>query len=271
MTKDHPFFLYLPFTLPHANNEAKPNGMEVPSDAPFSDKPWPQSEKNKAAMIHRLDQTVGDIVALLKDLHLDDNTLVIFASDNGPHNEGGVHASFFHAAGPFRGAKRDLYEGGIRVPFIARWPGHIAPNTTTDFPTAFWDFLPTAADLAGIGLHDPSVITHHSSLRTGLDGQSILPTLLGHPQQPHPYLYFEFHERGFDQALRLGDFKAIRHGTQAPIELYNLKTDLSESHDIASAHPDLIQKAQTLFTTARTDSQDFPIDESPRKKLKDDN
>src|SRR5439155_19191748 len=136
--------LYFPATLPHANNEGKKEGMEVPSDAPYSDKSWPQPEKNKAAMITRLDASVGQVMSLLKELNLDGDTLVIFASDNGPHNEGGVKAEFFHASGPLRGIKRDMYEGGIRVPFIARWPGHVQPNTTTDFVAAFWDFLPTA-------------------------------------------------------------------------------------------------------------------------------
>jgi arylsulfatase A-like enzyme len=188
---------------------------------------------------------------------------VIFTSDNGgvATAEGSPTSN-----APLRDGKGFCYEGGIRVPFIARWPGHITPNTTTDFPTAFWDFLPTAADLANVNLHDPSFIFHHPSLRTGLDGQSILPTLLGKLQQPQPYLYWEFHERGFDQALRIGDFKAIRHGTTKPIELYNLTTDPAESTDLAPTHPDLVRRAAELFTTARTDSKDFPIDDSPRKK-----
>jgi arylsulfatase A-like enzyme len=266
-TKDNsPFFLCLPFPRPHANNESQANGMEVPSDAPYSDKPWPQPEKNKAAMIARLDQTVGQITALLKELHQEDNTLILFTSDNGPHNEGGVHADFFHASGPFRGVKRDLYEGGIRVPLIARWPTHIAPNSTTDFVTASWDFLPTAADLAGIDLHNSSLITPHPSLRAGLDGHSILPTLLGRAQEPHPYLYFEFHERGFEQALRIRDYKIVRHGTRKPVEIYHLPSDPGEAKDLAKTDPVLTRQALDLFTSARTDSTDFPIDESPRKK-----
>ena len=146
-----PFFLYLPYTIPHANNElaAKTgNGMEVPSDAPYTDEPWPQVEKNKAAMITRLDRYVGSLMAKLKEHKEDDNTIVIFTSDNGPHKEGGVDPKFFHSGGPLRGIKRDLYEGGIREPMIVWWPKRIKAGSTSDLPCAFWDFLPTAAELA---------------------------------------------------------------------------------------------------------------------------
>jgi arylsulfatase A-like enzyme len=255
--QDKPFFLYLTFTLPHANNEGKQAGMEVPSDAPYSDKPWPQPEKNKAAMITRLDASVGQVMSLLKDLKLDENTLVIFTSDNGPHNEGGVKAEYLHSSGPLRGVKRDMYEGGLRVPFIARWPGHVAAHTTTDFVTAFWDFLPTAAEVAGAVDKVPAK----------LDGQSIVPTLLGKEQKAHEALYFEFHERGFDQALRMGDWKAVRHGLQKPIELYNLKDDLGETKDLAAANPEIVKKAQALLSSSRVDNPDFPINERPRKNL----
>lgn len=256
--KDKPFFLYLPLTLPHANNEGKQAGMEIPSDAPYSNKDWPQQEKNKAAMITRLDATVGKVMSLLKDLNLEDNTLLIFTSDNGPHNEGGVKAAFFNSSGPLRGIKRDLYEGGIRIPFIARWPGHIKPSTTTDFATAFWDFLPTAADVAGIADKVPA----------HLDGFSIVPTFEGEQQKPHDYLYFEFHERGFDQAVRFGDWKAVRVGFEQPIELYNLKNDEGEKNNVAADHPDLVKKANDLMSAARTDSADFPIDKKVRPRAK---
>jgi arylsulfatase A-like enzyme len=256
--QDKPFFLYLALTLPHANNEAGNAGMEVPTDAPYSDKPWPQPEKGKAAMITRLDATVGQVMALLKDLKLDDDTIVIFTSDNGPHNEGGVDAKFFQSSGPLRGTKRDLYEGGIRVPMIARWPNKIAPGKTTDFPTAFWDFLPTAADLAGAT----------DKLPPNLDGQSILPTLQGKPQKPHDHLYFEFHERGFDQAVRFGNWKAVRNGFDQPLELYDLKADLGETTNLAPSHPDVIKQATDFLAAARTDSPDFPIDKRPRKPAK---
>ena len=147
-----PFFLYLAYTIPHANNEEGQrtgNGMEVPSDAPYSDQPWPPAEKNKAAMITRLDADVGQLLDKLKELKMDDNTIIFFSSDNGPHKEGGVDPKFFQSAGPLRGIKRDLYEGGIRVPLIVRWPGKIKPGTVNDQPWAFWDFLPTAAEIAG--------------------------------------------------------------------------------------------------------------------------
>ena len=141
-----PFFLYLPLTIPHANNEERPNGQQVPSDAPYSDEAWPQPEKNFAAMITRMDSGVGDLMALLKELKLDENTLIVFTSDNGPHNEGGHKSDFFDSNGALRGIKRDLYEGGIRVPMIARWPGKIKADATSEQVWAFWDVLPTVAD-----------------------------------------------------------------------------------------------------------------------------
>ncbi len=152
--KNEPFFLYLALTIPHANNEAftaGKDGMEVPDDKPYSDRAWPRVEKNKAAMITRMDADVGRLLDKLKELGLDERTLVFFTSDNGPHHEGGVDPAFFHAAGPLRGGKRDLYDGGIREPMIARWPGHIAAGQTSNFVWAFWDFLPTAAELAARG------------------------------------------------------------------------------------------------------------------------
>ncbi|HKD35926.1 MAG TPA: arylsulfatase, partial [Pirellulales bacterium] len=233
--KSEPFFLYLAFTVPHANNEAKAAGklgMEVPSDKPYSDRDWPQVEKNKAAMITRMDGDVGRLLDKLKSLSLDDRTIVFFSSDNGPHHEGGVDPKFFHAGGPLRGTKRDLYEGGIRIPMIARWPGHIAAGQTSDFAWAFWDFLPTAAELVG------------AKAPVGIDGISVAPLLLattGNPPDvhPHEYLYWEFHEGGFSQAVRLGHWKAVRPKQGRPLELYDLSTDVGETTNVASAHPDI--------------------------------
>src|SRR5208283_5022907 len=168
--KDKPFFLYLAYTIPHANNEAGKNGMEVPSAAPYTDKPWPQAQKNYAAMIARLDTDVGRLLKRLKELNLDEKTIVFFSSDNGPHKEGGADPSFFHSSGPLRGIKRDLYEGGIREPMLARWPGKIQPGTVSDVPWAFWDVLPTAAELAG------------AKVPANLDGISMVPALLGEKQ-----------------------------------------------------------------------------------------
>jgi len=250
-----PFFLYLTFTLPHANNElgAKTgNGMEVPTDAPYSNESWPQQQKNHAAMITRLDGEVGKVMAVLKELGIDDHTVVFFSSDNGPHREGGAKPEFFRSSGPLRGIKRELYEGGIRVPMIVRWPGKITPGTVSDQVWAFWDFLPTAAAIAGV--RPPPAI----------DGISMLPALLAKPQKSHDDLYWEFHERGFKQAVRMGDWKAIRFGIEGPIELYDLKTDIGEQHNIAAAHPNVVARIEAILKTARTESKDFPIRERKR-------
>jgi arylsulfatase A-like enzyme len=244
----HPFFLYLAYTLPHANNELKDRGMEVPSDAPYSKEAWPQQEKNKAAMITRLDTDVGKVLNKLKELRLDQDTIVFFSSDNGPHKEGGVDPKFFESSGSLRGIKRDLYEGGIRVPMIVRWPGRIKAGSTNDQVWAFWDFLPTAAELAGV--KPPK----------GIDGISVVPALLSLKQtNQHEYLYWEFHERGFQQASRMGDWKALKLATNKPVELYNLKTDPGEKDNMADKHPDVVAKIEEYFKTARTDSKDWPI------------
>lgn len=252
--KAAPFFLHVCYTIPHANNEMgrdTGNGMEVPSDAPYSAKDWSQPEKNFAAMITRMDADVGKLLAQLKKSGQEENTLVIFTSDNGPHREGGHSAEFFQSSGPLRGIKRDLYEGGIRVPMLARWPDRIKPGQVSDQVWAFWDFLPTAAELAGV---PPPA---------GIDGISMLPALLGRPQKSHEYLYWEFHERGFHQAVRWGDWKGVRFGRKAPLELYDLKTDLGEKNNVAAQHRDIVAKIEQLLARARTDSQEFPIRERP--------
>jgi arylsulfatase A-like enzyme len=246
-----PFFLYLAYTIPHANNEEGQrtgNGMQVPSDAPYSDEPWPQPEKNKAAMITRMDADIGRLMDRLKKLKIDDNTVVFFSSDNGPHKEGGVDPKFFQSAGPLRGLKRDLYEGGIRLPLIVRWPGRVKPGTVSDRVSAFWDFLPTAAELA------------QAKVPEKLDGLSLLPALLGQPQtHQHDFLYWEFHERGFQQAVRMGDWKAVRPQAGAPLELYNLKTDLGEKENVAEKNPEIVAKIEAYLRTARTESEHWPI------------
>lgn len=246
-----PFFLYLAYTLPHANNEEgkrSGNGMEVPSDAPYSDKPWPQPEKNKAAMITRLDDYVGKLMARLQDLKIDDNTVVMFTSDNGPHKEGGVDPAFFKSSGPLRGFKRDLYEGGIRVPLIVRWPAKIKPGRVDDNPWAFWDILPTAANIA------------LTNAPAQIDGISMLPTLVGGVQtNHHDLLYWEFHERGFQQAVRMGRWKAVRPQADAPLELFDLQTDLAEKINVAQDHPEVIAKIEKYLRTARTESDQWPM------------
>jgi arylsulfatase A-like enzyme len=243
-----PFFLYLALTLPHANNEGGTNGMEVPDYGPYGDKDWPQPEKGRAAMITRLDRGVGRLLQRLKDLGLDRNTIVFFTSDNGPHREGGSNPEFFHSSGPLRGVKRDLYEGGIRVPLIARWPGRIEAGAATDLASAFWDFLPTLAELAGV------------PCPANTDGISLLPTLLGRPepQRKHEFLYWEFHEGGSIQAVRMGRWKAVRPFGK-PLELYDLQTDLSETHNVAGNHPDLVAQIEKYLTTARTESRFWPL------------
>jgi len=244
----HPFFLYLAYTIPHANNELKDKGMEVPSDVPYSKEDWPQQEKNKAAMITRLDSDVGKLLEKLKQLKLDQDTVIFFSSDNGPHREGGVDPGFFQSSGPLRGLKRDLYEGGIRVPMIVRWLGRIKAATTNDQVWAFWDFLPTAAEIAG--LKPPP----------GIDGISMLPTLLGTKQtNQHEFLYWEFHERGFQQAARMGDWKAVKSATDKPLELYDLKSDWGEKTNVADQHPEIVARMEGYLRTARTESKDWPI------------
>ena len=246
-----PFFLYLAYTIPHANNEAGQrtgNGMEVPGDFPYSDQPWPPAEKNKAAMITRLDGYVGQLLDKLKELKIDESTIILFSSDNGPHKEGGVDPKFFQSSGPLRGIKRDLYEGGIRVPLIVRWPGKIKPGTVNDQAWAFWDFLPTAAEVAD------------AKVPPNLDGRSMLPALLGQGQtNGHEFLYWEFHERGFQQAVRMGDWKAVRPQVGAPLELYNLSPDLGEKQNVAGQNPEVVAKIEAYLKGARTESEQWPI------------
>jgi arylsulfatase A-like enzyme len=249
--KDRPFFLYLSYTLPHANNERgreEGNGMEVPSDEPYTKMPWPQAQKNHAAMITLLDRDVGRLLDRLRDLGLDENTIVIFTSDNGPHREGGADPSFFRSSGGLRGFKRSLHEGGIRVPMLVRWSGKIKEGTTSDHAGAFWDFLPTACEAAGV------------KAPAGHDGISFLPALLGKgDQKRHEFLYWEFHEGGTAQGVRTGDWKAVRKKVGGPLELYDLRTDLGEQHDVATQQPDVVARIEAYLRTARTESDHWPI------------
>ena len=245
---DKPFFLYLPYAVPHTNNELgrrTGDGMEVPSYLSYADRDWPNPEKGFAAQVEYLDRDVGRILDKLKELGIDDNTIIFFTSDNGPHEEGGHRATFFESGGPLRGHKRDLYEGGIRVPMLARWPGQIKPGTTSDEPWAFWDVLATCADLAGV----PAPET---------DGISMVPSLTGGEQKSHEYLYWEFHERRFAQAVRRGKWKGVRLNPGEPIELFNLDKDIGEKNDIASSHPDVVKRIDRIMSEARTESTYFP-------------
>ena len=248
--RNHPFFLYFATTIPHANNELgrdTGNGMEVPSDEPYGKENWPQPDKNFAAMVTRLDQQVGQLLDQLHRLGLEENTLIFFTSDNGPHREGGHDPQIFRSSGPLRGIKRDLYDGGIRVPMLVRWPGKTPPGTVSNYVWSFWDVLPTLAAIVGL----PAL--------QGLDGISVLPTLLGKEQQEHDYLYWEFHERGFHQAIRQGDWKLVRQGSAARVELYNLKEDLSETQNLAAQYPDRVARLEKLFRSARTESKQWPV------------
>lgn len=252
-----PFFLFLSYTIPHANNEEgrrSGNGMQVPSDAPYSDQPWPQTEKNKAAMITRMDADIGHLVEKLKRLKIDDNTAIFFSSDNGTHKEGGANPAFFQSSGPLRGIKRDLYEGGIRVPMIVRWPARIKPGQVSDLVWAAWDFLPTAAEMAG------------QKPPENLDGISVLPTLVGTPQtNRHDVLYWEFHEGGTQQAVRMGNWKAVRLLPGKPLELYDLATDPTEKTDVATSNPKVVAKIEAYLKTARTESLQWPIVQGGQK------
>lgn len=251
--RNSPFFLYLSVVIPHDNGEA-PEGKrysDIPSFEPYEDKDWTESEKGYAAMITYLDNDVGKILNKIKDLGLDENTLVIFTSDNGGDSPDSFHAE---SNQPFRGHKRDLYEGGIRVPFIARWPEKIKPHNETDHISAFWDFMPTVCDLADIETPEIS------------DGISYLPTLLGETQKKHNYLYFEFHEQGGKQAVRKGDWKLVTNNIltsgKKTTELYNLSTDIHEDRNIAKEHPKVLKELSAIMQKSRTESVEFPFIEN---------
>jgi arylsulfatase A-like enzyme len=247
--KNAPFFLYLAYTIPHANNERQAvqgDGMETPSYEPYADQPWPKPQKGQAALITRMDRDIGTLLRRLRELGLDDSTVVFFSSDNGTHKEGGADPRFFHSSGPLRGYKRDLYEGGIRVPMVVRWPGAVPAGLVSGQVWAFWDFLPTAADLA------------HVNPPKDLDGVSVVPALVGKQQEGHEFLYWEFHERGFARAVRLGKWKAVSPGPDRPLELYDLDADLGEAHDVASAHPEAVARVEAYLKRARTPSEHWP-------------
>ncbi len=258
--KDRPFFLYIPFTIPHAELKVPVDSMDQ-YKGKFEEEPFAGAgnygaqrfpKAAYAGMVTRMDRDVGRIFDLLKELDIDDNTLVMFTSDNGPHHEGGNDPHFFNSNGSLKGIKRDLYEGGIRVPMLARWPEKIKAGTTTDHISAFWDFLPTCADLAGA--EKPEEV----------DGISMAPLLQGSPkrQKEHDFLYWEFHYsggRGIKQAVRMGKWKAVRNGLGKPLELYNLNKDLGEEKNVASEHQEIIEKIEDYLKDARVESEIFPL------------
>jgi len=268
-TKDaKPFFLYLNYTVPHAElrvpedslaplrgtfpetpfvnrtADGKPTG---PDDISLGYRSQETPKAAFAAMIVRMDRDVGTIAARLRSLGIERNTLLMFVSDNGPHQEGGATPDYFKSSGGLRGIKRDLYEGGIRVPFIASWPGTIPAGRVSDTPWAHWDMFPTLAELAG------------AKAPSALDGKSMTRALKGQPQPAHDPFYWEFHERGFQQAARLGNWKAVRLAKDAPLELYDLAKDPRETTNVASQHPDVVKRIDDYLKGARTDSALFPI------------
>jgi arylsulfatase A len=269
--KDSPFFMFYPSLIPHAEMFAPEEYMEkyrgkfepensyvgVDSGENFRNGPYgsqPEAHAATAAMINLLDDQVGEIVAKLKELGVYENTLIIFTSDNGPHLEGGANPDFFNSNGIFRGYKRDLYEGGIRVPMIAVWQGKITPGTETNHPSAFWDVYPTFAEITGAKTPDK------------INGISFLPTLLGNEdeQEKHEYLYWEFHERGGRKALRKGDWKLINYNVFVPekttVELYNIAADPGEQNNVAKANPEIVKKLTDLMESARTESEVFTFE-----------
>jgi arylsulfatase A len=264
-----PFFLYLNYTVPHAE-------LRVPEDSlkehtgKFDEKPFvnavadgratgpsrgpslgyrsqPTPKAAFAAMITRMDRDIGRLAAAVDARGLGARTLIMFISDNGPHREGGATPDFFKSSGGLRGIKRDLYEGGIRVPMIARWPRTIPAGRVSAQVAAHWDLFPTLAELAG------------ATPRAGLDGRSIARALRGQSQPAPAFLYWEFHERGFQQAVRMGAWKAARLTKDAPLELYNLDRDPAEATNVAADNPNIIARIETYLKTARTDSPIWPV------------
>jgi arylsulfatase A-like enzyme len=264
-----PFFLYLNYTVPHAELRV-PEDSLAPMRDKFPEKPFvnaaadartarppdnrsigyrshPTPKAAFAAMIVRMDRDIGSLVDTLRAKGIDRRTLVLFTSDNGPHQEGGADPVFFKSSGGLRGIKRDLYEGGIRVPMIASWPGTIPAGRVSDHPWAHWDIFPTLAELA------------KAKTPARLDGLSMVPALRGKKARAHDFLYWEFHERGFQQAVRMGRWKAIRLSKEAPLELYDLDADPREQTNVASAHADVIAKIDAYLRTARTESTQWTI------------
>lgn len=265
---DEPFLLFYPTTIPHAELIIPEDSIMQRFRGMYPETPYKGCDSGPgfrhggycsqthpraafAAMVTRLDHYVGELVEKLREKGMLENTLIVFASDNGPHMEGGADPDFFDSNGILRGYKRDLYEGGIRVPMIAVWPGHIAPGTTTDFACAFWDIPFTFADAAGAPAPEG-------------DGVSLMPLLEGREgiQQQHDHLYFEFMELGGRQAVRQGPWKLLHLGirSQNPRwELYNIDEDPSEQHDLAAEHPEKVEELRALMVREHVDDPAWPL------------
>lgn len=269
--RDKPFFLYYPTTLPHAElvvpeselapfrgkyNPEKPYDGAKPGDENFRKGPYGYQAEPHAtfvAMVTYLDRQVGELMHKLDEMGIANNTVVIFTSDNGPHLEGGADPEYFDSNGPLRGFKRDLYEGGIRVPFIVRWPGKIAANVRSNSVAVAWDILPTCASLAA------------ANVPPYIQGVSLVPVWLGRGQPgKHEYLYWEFHEGGGSKAVREGKWKLICKHTRTPAEttyeLYDLEADPSEQNDVAATYSGKVESLKKLLAQARTPARDFPFE-----------
>jgi arylsulfatase A-like enzyme len=272
--KDKPFFMYYPHIAPHAELIIPEGELMEKYRGRFEETPFinnrpgadygdddfkveyycsqPEPKATYAAMVSLLDKHVGEVLAKLKKLGIEENTLVIFTSDNGPHVEGGADPDFFNSTGGLRGVKRDLYEGGIRVPMIVKWPNCIKGGKKTDHISAFWDVMPTLAEASGI------------SIPENIDGISFLPELLGKEQKKHDHLYWEFHERGGKKAVRKGKWKAVKlncfNENKTRIELYNLEEDRNESNNLAKKYPEIVNEMESIMNEEHTPNPNFPFE-----------
>ena len=252
--KDHPFFLFYAITLPHGTFQIDDQGI-------YKDKPWTIQQKNYAAMVTRLDSDVGRLLDLLVEMGIEKNTLVMFSGDNGSsfNPESEIGKLFDQTmGGKLRGFKRSMYEGALRQAAFAWWPGTVPAGRVSDEPWAFWDYLPTVAELSGAEI--PATVK--------TDGLSLVPFLKGGPAPKREYYYWELHEGTPIQAARWDDWKAVRNGPSRPIEIYDLKTDVGETRDLAADKPELVAKAEAIMKAARTDDPAWPMEKTGKGKRK---
>lgn len=271
--KDKPFFMFYPNVIPHAEIIMPEGEMMKKYRGRFEETPYvnekpganygdesfdvmhycsqPEPRTTFAAMVSLLDKQVGEVMAKLEELGIEDNTVIMFTSDNGPHQEGGADPDFFDSNQKYRGYKRDLYEGGIRVPMLVKWANQIQAGSTSNHISAFWDIMPTFAEIAGV------------SSPENIDGISFLPELIGDEQNSHNYLYWEFHEKGGRQAVRKGKWKLVKlnvfDASKTKLELYNLENDPSENQDISKKHPDILEEMTALLKKEHIHNPDFPF------------